>query len=286
MARDRFTLDFDPDCGDAPLSSARQDIVIGRWQGLRDLLRNTGAHWLAGATGSGRSRRPARAVRRSSRGWPPSHTAATHSRYGRRRRRPGRSMWPSRRAGASDRPEPRRRRGHGLPPGLGVVPGRPHALDLPDLRRTPLSVGVRRQELARWWDELHRRDPYSVEGHLPGPPLLLLPLARQPRPHVRLRPRRGGRGTARLPTAGAGAVRPGRGVPLRPRRREGPTGRGGPGPALDHDGASATYAAPGSAGSPHARTAPSRPANSATSTTLPMRPVTRGRRMSRRRCWG
>jgi hypothetical protein len=26
--------------------------------------------------------------------------------------------------------------------------------------------GVRRQELARWWDELHRRDPYSVEGHL------------------------------------------------------------------------------------------------------------------------
>jgi hypothetical protein len=25
---------------------------------------------------------------------------------------------------------------------------------------------VRRQELARWWDELHRRDPYSVEGHL------------------------------------------------------------------------------------------------------------------------
>ncbi len=26
--------------------------------------------------------------------------------------------------------------------------------------------GVRRQELARWWDELHGRDPYSVEGHL------------------------------------------------------------------------------------------------------------------------
>ncbi|MEV1063515.1 APC family permease [Streptomyces sp. NPDC050263] len=26
--------------------------------------------------------------------------------------------------------------------------------------------GVRRQELARWWDELHRRDPYSMEGHL------------------------------------------------------------------------------------------------------------------------
>jgi hypothetical protein len=28
------------------------------------------------------------------------------------------------------------------------------------------SGGVRRQELARWWDELYDRDPFSVEGHL------------------------------------------------------------------------------------------------------------------------
>lgn len=26
--------------------------------------------------------------------------------------------------------------------------------------------GMRRSELARWWDGLHERDPYSVEGHL------------------------------------------------------------------------------------------------------------------------
>ncbi|MGW4005601.1 hypothetical protein ACWEGM_27890, partial [Streptomyces nigra] len=29
--------DFDPDCGDAALTRARQDIVIGRWQGLRSV---------------------------------------------------------------------------------------------------------------------------------------------------------------------------------------------------------------------------------------------------------
>lgn len=42
-----FTPDFDPDCGDFALTSARQDIVIGRWQGLRELLRSTGPDWLA-----------------------------------------------------------------------------------------------------------------------------------------------------------------------------------------------------------------------------------------------
>lgn len=47
MARDRFKPEFDPDCGDAPLTSAKQDIVIGRWQGLRELLRTTGPAWLA-----------------------------------------------------------------------------------------------------------------------------------------------------------------------------------------------------------------------------------------------
>lgn len=45
MARDRFTPDFDPDGGDALLSTARQDIAVGRWQSLRDLLRVTGPAW-------------------------------------------------------------------------------------------------------------------------------------------------------------------------------------------------------------------------------------------------
>ena len=45
MARDRFVPDYDPDCGDAPLTNARHDIVIGRWQGLRELLRATGPDW-------------------------------------------------------------------------------------------------------------------------------------------------------------------------------------------------------------------------------------------------
>lgn len=47
MARERFTPDFDSDCGDAPLTAARQDIVIGRWQGPRELLRMTGPAWVA-----------------------------------------------------------------------------------------------------------------------------------------------------------------------------------------------------------------------------------------------
>ena len=36
---------FDPDLGDRPLTAARQDVVIGRWQGVRDLLYATGNRW-------------------------------------------------------------------------------------------------------------------------------------------------------------------------------------------------------------------------------------------------
>ncbi|MFG3496195.1 hypothetical protein [Streptomyces sp. NPDC047928] len=41
----RFVPDLDPDVGDRALTEARHDIVIGRWQGVRDLLRATGDHW-------------------------------------------------------------------------------------------------------------------------------------------------------------------------------------------------------------------------------------------------
>ncbi|WP_033821042.1 hypothetical protein [Kitasatospora sp. MBT63] len=36
---------FDPTLGDRPLAEARQDILVGRWQGARDLLRATGRDW-------------------------------------------------------------------------------------------------------------------------------------------------------------------------------------------------------------------------------------------------
>ncbi|MYS10652.1 hypothetical protein GTW71_30400, partial [Streptomyces sp. SID6041] len=42
---ERFVPDFDPDFGDRALTEARHDIVIGRWQGVRDLLAATGDHW-------------------------------------------------------------------------------------------------------------------------------------------------------------------------------------------------------------------------------------------------
>ena len=81
MARDRFAPEFDPDCGDIPLTTARQDIVIGRWQGLRELLRATGPDWLSRGH---RARMLAQACAGSStvESWP------------------GRSIWPSPRAGA------------------------------------------------------------------------------------------------------------------------------------------------------------------------------------------
>ncbi|RAG82322.1 hypothetical protein DN069_28215 [Streptacidiphilus pinicola] len=36
---------FDPTLGDVDLATARRDLVVGRWQGARDLLRDTGADW-------------------------------------------------------------------------------------------------------------------------------------------------------------------------------------------------------------------------------------------------
>ncbi|MEZ0090583.1 hypothetical protein [Streptacidiphilus sp. EB129] len=36
---------FDPTFGDHALATARQDLVVGRWQGARDLLRDTGRDW-------------------------------------------------------------------------------------------------------------------------------------------------------------------------------------------------------------------------------------------------
>lgn len=36
---------YDPTFGDRPLAEARQDVLVGRWQGARDLLRDTGRDW-------------------------------------------------------------------------------------------------------------------------------------------------------------------------------------------------------------------------------------------------
>ncbi|MET8445981.1 hypothetical protein [Streptomyces sp. NPDC005209] len=167
MARDRFTPDFDPDCGDGPLTSARQDIVIGRWQGLRDLLRATGADWVSRGH---RMRLLAQACATSttSETWLAAEPRSADALVLRAATETARAFTLAIAAGR----------------GIPIDRDRIDATVLACLRAaeawpedpTPwislISVarlypsGVRRQELARWWDELHRRDPYSVEGHL------------------------------------------------------------------------------------------------------------------------
>ncbi|MEU7057075.1 hypothetical protein [Streptomyces sp. NPDC046197] len=167
MARDRYTPDFDPDCGDAPLSAARHDIVIGRWQGLRDLLRDTGSDWpLRGH----RIRLLAQACAGSStvESWLAAEPHSTDALVLRAATETARAFTLAIAAGR----------------GVPIAQDRLDATVLACLQAadacpedpTPwislISVGrlypagVRRQELARWWDELHGRDRYSVEGHL------------------------------------------------------------------------------------------------------------------------
>ncbi|MEV0225259.1 hypothetical protein [Streptomyces sp. NPDC050704] len=167
MARDRFTPEFDPDCGDAPLTSAKQDIVIGRWQGLRQLLRTTGPEWLPRGH---RMRLLAQTC---------ASTSTAESWLAAEPRSPDALvLWAA--------TETARAFNLAIAAGRGVpihqnridtaVMACLRAADAYPEDPTPwisliavarlYPAGVRRQELGRWWDELHGRDPYSVEGHL------------------------------------------------------------------------------------------------------------------------
>ncbi|MFI2433482.1 hypothetical protein [Streptomyces sp. NPDC018693] len=167
MARDRFALDFDPDCGDRALSATRPDIVIGRWQGLRELLRATGPDW------------PVRGhrVRLLAQACAGSATVET---------------WLAAEPHSADALVLRAATETTRAFNLAIAAGRGVPIDQQRIDTAVLAClaateaypadptpwvslisvarlypsGVRRQELARWWDELHRRDPYSMEGHL------------------------------------------------------------------------------------------------------------------------
>ncbi|GAA3833340.1 hypothetical protein GCM10022403_077900 [Streptomyces coacervatus] len=167
MARDRFAPDYDPDCGDAPLTDARHDIVIGRWQGLRDLLRVTGPDWLARGH---RVRLLAQACAGSStvESW---LAAEPHSGDALVLRAATETARAFNLAIAAGRGVPIDQ--HRIDTAVTACLQAAEAyLDDPTPWISLISVarlyssGVRRQELSRWWDELHRRDPYSVEGHL------------------------------------------------------------------------------------------------------------------------
>ncbi|MFF5187590.1 hypothetical protein ACFY30_28140 [Streptomyces sp. NPDC000345] len=167
MARDRFAPDFDPDCGDTSLSSARQDIVIGRWQGLRELLRTTGSDRLARGH---RVRLLAQACTGSStvETWLAAEPHSADALVLRAATETARAFNLAIAAGRGV-PIDQQRIDAAVLACLSAAEAYP---DDPTPWISLISVarlypsGVRRQEMARWWDELHRRDPYSMEGHL------------------------------------------------------------------------------------------------------------------------
>ncbi|MFE3323877.1 hypothetical protein [Streptomyces sp. NPDC059176] len=166
-ARRRFEPDFDPDFGDRALTEARQDIVIGRWQGVRDLLHATGSDW----------------PRRTHRLRQLSHASA------------GSSAVEAWRAAEPDNPDAAVLRaatevvrvfdraiaaGRGAPLDRGRIDvavmsclGAAEAAPRDPMPWVSLLTvarlyegGVRRRELRGWWDELRRRDPDNIEGHV------------------------------------------------------------------------------------------------------------------------
>jgi len=167
MARNRFAPDFDPDCGDTSLSSARHDIVIGRWQGVRDLMRVTGPDWLARGH---RVRTLAQACTGSStaESWLAAEPYSADALLLRAATETARAFNLAITAGRGT-PIDQDRVDAAVTACLQAAEA---YLDDPTPWISLISVsrlyaaGVRRQELARWWDELHQRDPYSVEGHL------------------------------------------------------------------------------------------------------------------------
>ncbi|MET7825775.1 hypothetical protein ABZT23_13950 [Streptomyces sp. NPDC005386] len=167
MAGHRFTPDFDPDCGDAPLTSARQDIVIGRWQGLRELLRATGDDWAA------RSHRvrllaPACAGNSTAESWLAAEPHSADALVLRAATDVTRAFNLAIAAGRGV-PIDGQRVDKAVLACLRAADAHPEDptpwIFLVSVARLYPS-GVRRRELGRWWDELHGRDPYSMEGHL------------------------------------------------------------------------------------------------------------------------
>ncbi|MFD7874486.1 hypothetical protein ACFV5G_10315 [Streptomyces sp. NPDC059766] len=167
MARDRFVPDFDPDCGDAAVTSARHDIVIGRWQGLRELLRATGPDWAARGH---RVRLLAQACADSSavETWLAAEPHNADALVLRAATETVRAFTLAIAAGRGV-PIDQHRVDTAVVACLRAAEALPQDptpwVSLVSVARLYPS-GVRGQELARWWDELHRRDPYSVEGHL------------------------------------------------------------------------------------------------------------------------
>lgn len=165
--RREFTPDFDPDCGDTDLTTARQDIVIGRWQGLRDLLGATGP---TGPTRGQRIQLLAQACASSStvESWLAAEPRSADALVLKASTETARAFNLAIAAGRGV-PIDQHRVNAAVLACLTAAEAYPEDptpwVSLISVARLSPS-GVRRQELACWWDELHQRDPYSVEGHL------------------------------------------------------------------------------------------------------------------------
>ncbi|MEV0185963.1 hypothetical protein AB0I54_42905 [Streptomyces sp. NPDC050625] len=165
--RHRFTPEFDPDCGDTLLTSARQDIVIGRWQGVRDLLRATGTAWIPRGH---RMRQLAQSCASTStaESWLAAEPRNADALVLRAATETARAFHLAIAAGRGA-PIDRNR----IDAAVAACYQAANAyLEDPTPWISLISVarlypsGVRRKEMGQWWDELYQRDPYSLEGHL------------------------------------------------------------------------------------------------------------------------
>ncbi|MCL8014918.1 hypothetical protein [Streptomyces sp. AS02] len=167
MARDRHIPEFDPDCGDTALTTARQDVTIGRWQGPRDLLRSTAADWPARGH---RVRLLAQSCASSTtvESWLAAEPHSPDALVLKAATETARTFHLAIAAGRGAPMDTDRVDGAVLAcrRAVDACPEDPTPwVSLISLARLYPS-GIQRRQLERWWDELQARDPYSVEGHL------------------------------------------------------------------------------------------------------------------------
>lgn len=165
--RRRFVPDFDPAFGDRPLADALHDITIGRWQGVRDLLRETADDWplrthrvrlLAHAAAGSSAAESWRAAE------PVCPDAAVLGAATEVVRLFQRAIAAGRAAGTD-----RARLDAAVTACRTAADAHP-ADPMPWVSLLTVARlyegGVPGRELRGWWDEMRRRDPYNVEGHV------------------------------------------------------------------------------------------------------------------------
>ncbi|MEU0374523.1 hypothetical protein ABZ070_30700 [Streptomyces sp. NPDC006283] len=167
VARRRFVPDFDPAFGDRPLAETLHDIVIGRWQGVRDLLVATGDDW---PLRTHRLRLLAHAAAGSSAAeiWRAAEPASPDAAVLRAATEVVRAFQVAIAAGRGAGTD-RARLDAAVRSCFLAADAHP-ADPMPWVSLLTIARlyedGVPRRELRRWWDEMRRRDPYNVEGHV------------------------------------------------------------------------------------------------------------------------